>query len=200
MLKEWMQKGQPAHELPHFSDGIPGMFFLTGANYQHQAILGASDQRMDAFSENLLSAVKGAAFDVEAYCVLPNHYHLLAEGKDVAKLRLTLGKLHGRTSRQWNLEDACTGRKVWFRIFDKIIRSNRQYYSVLNYIHDNPVHHGYSLHMNDWPWSSAERFFKQLGERAALNILMEYPSSESGIKEPTSFGVGPPRPGRGAVG
>ncbi|MEX0331174.1 MAG: transposase [Puniceicoccaceae bacterium] len=185
VLKEWMHKGQPAHDLPHFTDGIAGIFFLTGANYQHQPVLGSSNERMGTFTENLLSEVIRADFVLEAFCVLPNHYHLLVEGNDIAALRLTLGKLHGRTSRQWNLEDKCTGRKVWFRVFDRIIRSNRQYYSVLNYIHENPVHHGYSLNKNDWPWSSALEFTNQLGIKQAQEILLTYPSADSGIKEPS---------------
>jgi hypothetical protein len=29
-----------------------------------------------------------------------------------------MGKFHGRSSRQWNLEDDQVGRKVWYRSFD----------------------------------------------------------------------------------
>ena len=132
---------------------------------------------------NLLAAVESAAFTIDAYCVLPNHYHLLVEGGDVAELRSVLGKLHGRTSREWNLQDGKTGRKVWYRVFDRMIRSTRQYYSVLNYIHENPVKHGHCTDTSQWRLSSAKAFFDKVGRQQVSRLLIEYPPDDSGIKE-----------------
>ena len=138
---------------------------------------------MSDFMEKLLLTIEEASFELDGFCVLPNHYHILAKGTEVAHLRLALGKLHGRTSRLWNLSDACTGRKVWFRSFDKLIRSTRQYYATLNYIHYNPIKHGYCQKVTDWKWSSATSFIEQVGRENASKIWKSYPIKDSGIEE-----------------
>ena len=168
-------KRYPAHELPHFSDGLSGTFFITASNFLHSAIIGKSEERIARFTENLMLEILRADFDVSAYCVLPNHYHFLAKGSDPRQLRAFLGKLHGRTSRQWNLEDQQIGRKVWYRVFDKYVTSNRQYYTTLNYIHNNPIKAGLCSNIMDWPWSSANEFIKTIGIENAVQIWKTYP-------------------------
>jgi putative transposase len=169
------RKKHPAHELPHFFDGIPGVFFITGTNFQHQEIVGKSDSRVADFANRLLKVIEDSGFELNAYCLLRNHYHVLAIGQDVAILRKSLGMLHGRTSRWWNLEDATPGRKVWYRVFDTMVRSNRKYYSTLNYIHNNPVKLGLCEKVTDWPWSTAASFINEVGREEAIRIWKSYP-------------------------
>lgn len=169
------KKKHPAHELPHFSDGQTGIFFVTGTNFEHANIIGQSEKRMDDFSQRILSIIDDANFQLHAYCVMPNHYHFLAEGHDSKILRRAMGKLHGRTSRWWNVEDGKLGRKVWFRVFDRLISTNRQYYSRLNYIHYNPVKAALCKKMTDWEWSSAESFVIEKGREKAIEIWETYP-------------------------
>ena len=168
-------KGFPAHELPHFSDGQPGIFFITGSNYLHLPIIGKSQDRMKNFTGSLISTIKQTGFDMYNYCVLPNHYHFLAYGSDVKILRTCLGKLHGSTSRQWNIEDQQIGRTVWYRVLDKIITSNRQFYSTINYIHYNPVKARLCGRITDWPWSSAFEFIEKVGKPKAIELWKRYP-------------------------
>jgi len=112
--------------------------------------------------------------------VLPNHYHLLAETPDLKQLKKELGKLHGRTSYEWNLEEGVPGRTVWHRCADRGIRSEGHYWATINYIHDNPVHHGYVERWTDWPFSSAGDFIEQIGRDKALSIWREYPALDYG--------------------
>jgi len=48
---------------------------------------------------------------VHAWCVLPNHYHVLSTIPDLPKLIAQVGKLHGSTSFAWNGEDGERGRQ-----------------------------------------------------------------------------------------
>jgi len=54
----------------------------------------------------------------------------------------------------WNVEDGAPGRKVWCRYSDRAIRSERHYYTTLNYLHYNPVKHAVAESPYDWAWSS----------------------------------------------
>ena len=102
-----------------------------------------------------------------AWCVLPNHYHALVEAADIKRLVYQLGRLHGRTSHAWNGEERTRGRKVFFRAVERAMRSDRHYRATLNYIHHNPVRHGYVERWTDWPWSSAAEYLAQTGASEA---------------------------------
>lgn len=61
---------------------------------------------MAAFSETFLKTIAPQTRRVVAWCVLPNHYHALVETEDVLELLRDIGKMHGRSSFDWNGEDA----------------------------------------------------------------------------------------------
>jgi putative transposase len=112
---------------------------------------------------------------IYAWCILPNHYHALIKTDRIKELRSELGKFHGRSSFKWNGEDNRRGRKVWHNCFDRAMKSERHFLATLNYVHHNPVHHGYVEHWQDWPWSSAREFLDQVGYERAKMLWKKYP-------------------------
>jgi len=62
------------------------------------------------------------------------------------------------------------------------MKSKRHFWATLNYVHHNPVHHGYVQGWQDWPWSSAEEFLAQVGHAEALRIWKQYPLMDYGKK------------------
>lgn len=170
----------PWHRPPHVELEGSITFIITAACFEHHHIIGKSDLRIGEFEEMLLKACSTVSERVFAWCVLPNHYHLLVRTGRIKELRRALGQLHGRTSRQWNLEDNQMGRKVWYNYFDRDMKSDRHYWASLNYIHNNAVHHGYVEHWQDWPYSSAERYLTEVGRDEALRIWTEYPVLDYG--------------------
>jgi len=52
----------------------------------------------------------------------------------------------------------------------------------MNYVHNNPVHHGYVDRWTDWPWSSAEKYLEAVGRDRASEIWREYPLLDYGKK------------------
>lgn len=117
-----------------------------------------------------------------AWCVLPNHYHVLVETENISGVLKELGKMHGRTSRQWNIEDNLIGRKIWFSCAERTIRNERHFWASVNYIHNNPVKHGYAEKWMDWKYSSAEGFLREIGIEKALEIWQNYPVLNYGDK------------------
>ena len=98
------------------------------------------------------------------------------------KLSLLFNRLHGATSRQWNLEDNQVGRKVWYKFNDRMIRSEGHYFTTVNYIHYNPVRHGYTKRMDDWQWSSFHWYLEEKGRDWLVEIWKKYPLKNYGDK------------------
>lgn len=136
---------------------------------------------MDTFAEELLATCATTLAEVTAWCVLPNHYHLLLETPDLRALTIALGRLHGRTSRTWNLEERTTGRTVFHRTADRRIRSDAHFWATVNYIHHNPVHHHYVARWSEWPWSSARDYLHSIGHTEAARIWHHHPVLDYGV-------------------
>ncbi len=175
-LLAWRRdRGYPWHSPPHRPNFGHLRFLISAACYEHRPHIGYSPERMDAFSGDLLAALAKGDSRVFAWCVLPNHYHALIETLDVLQLLRVLGLLHGRTSHAWNGEERTRGRKVFFRAADRAMRSDRHYWATLNYVHHNPVHHGYAERWTEWRWSSAAEYLAQTGTDEARRIWQAYP-------------------------
>lgn len=179
-LLQWRQQIQrPWHSPPHFVEG-PASFHLTAACYEHAMIVGANAERMSLFSRDLLDALETNGVSIHAWCLLPNHYHLLLRVQNLKAITASLGQLHGRTSQAWNGEDDQRGRKVWCAPAERAIRSDAHFWATLNYIHHNPVRHGYVKHWQDWPFSSACGYLADIGHDEAARIWKAYPILDYG--------------------
>ena len=137
---------------------------------------------MTECEEEVLKTCRELGSRIYAWCVLPNHYHVLLKTGQVKALRHELGQFHGRSSFTWNGEDQQRGRQVWFNCFERPMKSPRHFFATLNYVHHNPVHHGYVEHWQDWPWSSAAEFIEQLGRERVAQIWKDYPILDYGKK------------------
>jgi putative transposase len=171
-------RGYPGHAPPRSSGG--GTFLVSAANYEHRVILGRTVDRMTAFAAALLHVLEAHAEQVHAWCVLPNHYHALVTIDALPALTQALGRLHGRSSHDWNAEDHTRGRQCWRRDVDRRMRSERHFCATLNYVHHNPVHHRLTQRWQDWPFSSARQYLESVGREQALRLWREFPLGEYG--------------------
>jgi putative transposase len=132
--------------------------------------------RLPEFARELLMFMSEHDALIHAWCILPNHYHLLVTNDNIISLLGMLGKLHGRTSFKWNQQDSQRGRRqVWCKASERGMRSDRHFWATVNYIHNNPVHHKYVRHWQDWPLSSAIEFLDNTGKEHAEEMWRRYP-------------------------
>jgi putative transposase len=160
--------------------GFSAQYLVTASCFEHAPIIGKNPERLTECEEQMLAACQQHASKIYAWCVLPNHYHLLVGSRRIKSLCRALGSFHGRSSFRWNGEDGHRGRKVWYRCFDREIRSERHFWATLNHIHHNPVHHGYVEKWQDWIWSSAANFLENVGRERAAQIWKDYPILDYG--------------------
>ena len=176
------RRHRPLHSPPHWDLGISDTYLVTATCYEHAPIIAKHPARLSSGEESVLSACRDSSAELFAWCVLKNHYHILVRTAHLKQLTKALGLFHGRSSRAWNQEDSAEGRKVWHRCFDRAIRSERHFWATINYIHHNPVYHGYVDKWQDWPWSSAQDFLDMVGRDEAGRIWREYPILDYGKK------------------
>ncbi|OYW22716.1 MAG: hypothetical protein B7Z55_04330 [Planctomycetales bacterium 12-60-4] len=139
-------------------------------------------ERMDDFVKQMQDTFASNNAAVYAWCVLTNHYHVLATTPDLPLLVASLGKVHGRMSFAWNAEETSRGRICWHRTTDRAMRSESHFWTTVNYIHHNPVKHGHASKWTEWPWSSAHDYLQEKGRETATRIWKAYPILDYGVK------------------
>jgi len=180
-LLAWRKdNARPWHAPPHRPNYGKLQFLVSGACYEHAPIIGFSPQRMDSFSAGLLEQFQSHGAKTISWCVLPNHYHALVETPNILGLLHELGRLHGRTSHAWNGDEKSRGRQVFHRATERFMRSERHFFATINYINNNPAHHGYVRLWSDWPWSSAAEYLESMGRSEVERVWNEYPIRDYG--------------------
>lgn len=173
---------RPWHSPPHREGEFTDFYLITAACFEHRPIIGKSPDRMAELEQRLLTAAGPRSDGVFAWCILPNHYHVLLKTEAIKGLLKELGLMHGRSSHDWNGEDATRGRQVWFGVTERAMKSERHVWTTLNYVHHNPVHHGCVEHWQDWPYSSANSYIENVGREKAVETWKQYPLLDYGKK------------------
>ena len=135
--------------------------------------------------------------DTFAYCLLPNHFHFIIKIKDEKEIisffkekkqkNIILKNLSQFLSQQFsNCFNAYTKsfNKLYNRKgnlfqrprpFKKIhIDSDDYFRNTINYIHFNPIHHGFVENLLDWKFSSYESFFSQKTSHLKKEEVFKY--------------------------
>jgi putative transposase len=174
-LMAWRKRqGFGWHRPPHLASEKT-RYHLTAACFEHRPCIGNSPERLESFCRTLLDTFEQRGAHIQAWCVLPNHYHALVETSMILDVLADLGRMHGRLSFIWNSEEQTRGRQVWCGAAERYMRNDRHFWATINYIHNNPVHHGYVQRWPDWPFSSATEYLVQMGRDEAARIWKEFP-------------------------
>ncbi len=149
--KDWPHA--PVHRL---ADNA--VYFVTASTLRHQHFFDTTAKR-DLLERLLLSFAQKFGWQLEAWAVFANHYHLVARGNPHSKnLGEFLHDLHGVSAHDLNQLDGSQGRQVWFNFRDTKLTLQHSYLTRLNYVHQNPVKHKLVAVANQYPWCSAAWF------------------------------------------
>jgi len=89
-----------------------------------------------------------------AYCLMPNHVHLIAVPEAEDGLRLAIGEAHRRYSAMINRRHKWTGH-LWQGRFSSFPMDETYLLAAAKYIEMNPVRARLVTDPYDWQWSSA---------------------------------------------
>jgi REP-associated tyrosine transposase len=90
---------------------------------------------------------------VHAYCVMPNHYHLLIETPK-AGISAGMQLLNGRYAQAFNAGRRLDGHLFQGRFGSVLVESDAHAVWLSRYIARNPVEAGLAASPGDWEWSS----------------------------------------------
>ena len=172
------RRGFPLHKPPHPDLGR-GWYFITAATFEHRQIFTAP-RELTALELRILEAVRDGGLACAGWVVMPNHYHILLEAENTAKVGKVVGPVHGRSSRYANIRDDATGRQVWYKFTDRKIRSERHFWTCLHYIIMNPVKHRFAARAEEWSWSCFHELRAAHGAPWIEDLQREYPLREFG--------------------
>ncbi|MBL8559621.1 MAG: transposase [Hyphomonadaceae bacterium] len=94
---------------------------------------------------------------LKAWCVMPNHVHVLLQTGPAVELGRIVRSWKMFTTRRINARLQRTGALWAADCFDRVMRDNDHYETARRYIKMNPVKAGLCHAPADWPFSSASR-------------------------------------------
>lgn len=154
-----MKWSRSPHRPPHLY--MDGAWYFVTASIVDKAPILSSEEHFNLWVNALKELVAEFRIKLTAWVVLTNHYHLLFLPRRGSDLGLFMKRLHGRTSRELNACDDTPGRSVWYSYWDTYIRGERDFWTRFNYIHYNPVKHGYVREPEEWFFSSYRYYLRK---------------------------------------
>jgi len=98
-------------------------------------------------------AAKRAGSEIWAYCLMPNHVHLIVVPADEDGLRRTFADGHRRYTGIINARHQWTGH-LWQGRFGAVAMDEAHLLAATRYVSLNPLRAGLVRRPEDWPWSS----------------------------------------------
>jgi putative transposase len=160
-------------------------YFFTVVSYRRQRIL--CDAPMRAALREAIKEVKTRyPFTVEAWVLLPDHMHCLwtlPEGDadfavrwGLIKRKVSLACAGRYKNTEWltpskkkHRESTLWQRRYW----EHQIRDQQDYNRHVDYIHYNPVKHGWCASPNEWPYSTIRGCWEYPANWAALDATFD---------------------------
>lgn len=169
----------PHSPLHRFAEA--GTYMVTGATLYHKLhFLGA--EKLDLLQDTLFQFAASYGWQLQAWALLPNHYHFVAISEQPENLWRFIKTYHSLTSREANKIDGRVGRRVWFQYCDSHITYQASYLARLRYVHYNPVHHGLVRDATQYRWCSA-RWFEQQATTSFYKTVRSFPIDRLKVME-----------------
>lgn len=144
--------------------------FLTVVTSKRRPIL---IDNVELLKESLKNAKRFHSFEIFGIAILPEHFHIIikpnvtenypkiihlikthfSKNIDVSKIK----NYQISPSRKMKQEKDIWQRRYW----EHTIKDENDLYTHLDYIHFNPVKHGYTKAVKDWEYSSFQKFVER---------------------------------------
>jgi putative transposase len=93
-------------------------------------------------------------FDIQAYCLMSNHVHIVGIPRKPYSMARTIQIVHGQHSRTVNREQGWHGH-LWHSRYFATALDDRHLWLAMRYVEQNPLRAGIVSRAEDYVWSSA---------------------------------------------
>lgn len=147
------------------------LYFFTVVTYQRRPILTNPDV-MPVLKTAFKTVRQKYPFKIEALVILPDHLHTIWQmpenDADFSTRWNQIKRYVSHHCRHYdNLAKTANEIKkrqssIWQqRFWEHCIRDDEDFANCMDYIHFNPVKHGYAKAAKDWPFSTFHKYVKQ---------------------------------------
>jgi putative DNA methylase len=168
-LPHWDVVGQPLFVTFRLRDTLPpnrifppermsdGRTFVAMDRFLDAGRIGPTFLKQAEIAQIVWQSIKDGEhfgrYDVHAFVIMPNHVHLLVT--PYVTSRQWLGPLKGFTGHTANKLLGRSGAFWQDESYDHLVRNDRSFHQIRQYIEWNPVHAGLATAPDEFPWSSA---------------------------------------------
>ena len=136
--------------------GTSGLVFHVMNRGVRRAQLFDSDIDYQSCLVALAAALERHPANLLAYCLMPNHFHLIVSPTADGQLSRLMQWFCATHSRRWHLRNGTTGTgSVYqgrFKAF--VVQNDDHFLTVCRYVERNPIRSRLVLRAENWPWSS----------------------------------------------
>jgi len=118
-----------------------------------------SAEDYQAYLDLVRDAKASVGVDIWAYCLMPNHVHLVVVPQEDLSLARLFRQVHRKYTRRINTRKKWKGH-LWQERFHSFVMDEQYLLSTVRYVELNPVRAKLCEHPQDWKWSSAQAHFQ----------------------------------------
>ena len=112
------------------------------------------DEDYESYLQLMAQFCKAHQVEIWAYCLMPNHVHLIAVPQSADGLRRAIGEAHRRYTRMVNFREGWRGH-LWQGRFASFVLDEPYLLTAARYVELNPVRAGLVNTPRQYRWSSA---------------------------------------------
>lgn len=150
-----------------------GVYHVVARGNERRAIYRHTDDRQ-CFLDILGLVADRYGWQILAYCLMTNHYHLLVQTPN-ANLARGMQHLNSVYAQSFNRRHGRDGHLFQGRYGSILVQADEHVVSAVRYILRNPLRAGLCERVDEWPWSSHQA---TMGTRApgflAADSLLSY--------------------------
>ena len=119
-----------------------------------------------------------------AYCLMDNHFHLVAKG-EIRALSNLMKKINIAYASYYNKNRERVGHVFQDRFRSEAVETDEYLYGLVRYVHNNPVKAGIVMSPEDWLWSSCKEYLKEsfiISDKEAADIKAMFGGKRNFLK------------------
>lgn len=135
-------------------------YFLTAITTRNKKFFNTAE-KLDLLKRVIIEKMVVFEGKLDAYVILPDHYHILFKIKSGNLLPKLVQQIHGKSSflvKRIDPVHSETHIRIWQNYWDRCINTPKAWYFSLCYIIMNPVKHGYVREAKDWEYMSYDKW------------------------------------------
>ena len=145
-------------------------FFITCRLLPHRGRL--SQPEFECLARVVRERRQKYHFLLTAWVFLPDHWHAILFPRSPVTVSVVMESIKVGSTHRINASRGESGLLWQPRFFDRAVRTVKEYYEKVEYIHLNPVRAGLVERAQDWPWSSVRDYGGNLSAAVGAHPLL----------------------------